>query len=115
MLKLLDGFAFCGKFHVGINRVNLLAAGMAHQALADFHLDAGFHQPGIEGVPQVVKPKPTNARTPYGSLPSGLQPQQGFAPIGKHQALILFPGIQQVVQSDREGYLAGFAFRSLTF
>lgn len=51
----LNRLALDRQFHVGVHRVHAVSAGMAHESLADFLHNPGFHQPRVEGMAKIVK------------------------------------------------------------
>jgi hypothetical protein len=63
---------------------------MAHQGLAHFLHDTGFHQPGIEGVAQVVKTAGSDAGPAQGCFPGRLDSMNRPVLEGEDQAFV-FP------------------------
>ena len=70
--ELPDRLALYWQLDMGVNGINILAARMAHERLADFLHNSGFHQTYVEGVPKVMEPVIPDACAADGSFPSGL-------------------------------------------
>src|SRR5258706_480449 len=71
-LKSSDGLPLDRQFYVRIDRVHVLAAGMAHEGLSDFLHDAGFHQARVEGVSEVMEAEMAIESVGHGRSPSSL-------------------------------------------
>ena len=67
-----DRFALCRQLDVGVYGVDVFTARMAHERLADFLHDSGFHQPRVKRVPEVMEAERPDSRAAYGGLPCGL-------------------------------------------
>jgi len=54
---------------MGIEGIDFLARGVAHEGLPHVLHDARFHEPGVEGVAKIVKAEVADARLPDGCFP----------------------------------------------
>jgi hypothetical protein len=98
---------------VGVNGVDVFTAGMAHQRLADFLHDPGFHEPRIERVAEIMKAAVADARAANGSFPSGLDYADGLAFEREKQALLLAFSEKELIYTVRKRDFTPFATGSL--
>src|SRR3989442_10595123 len=59
----LNGAPLGRQLDVGVDRVDIFTAGMAHEGLADFLHNACFHEASVIGVPQIVEPVSVDTRS----------------------------------------------------
>jgi len=112
-LELRDGFALHGELDVGIGCVDGLAGGVAHEGHADLLQDARLHEPGVEGVAQVVEADVADARPPQGAAPPALDDADGLALVGDDGALALAARREEPVEAVGQRDLPRLALRRL--
>lgn len=93
---------------MGVNGVYVFARGMPHERLPHVGHDAGFHQPGVEGVAKIVEAEGANLCTADGGLPGGLDFVQRSTFKGKDQSVGLARSREQIDEPRRERDLASF-------
>jgi len=84
---------------------------MPHQGLADLLQDAGFHQPAVEAVPEVVEPVVANRGAADRRHPGSFDLADGLAFEGKDQPLRFLLRVKELEETPGERDLAAFAFR----
>ena len=108
-----DRFAFHRQLHMGVNRVHIRASGMPHERHANFLQDAGFHQPSVKGVAEIVKADVADLGAPERRFPRGLHDADGRTPEVENNAFRSALSKQKIVKTCCEGNLAGFSFGRL--
>src|SRR6266496_1433970 len=81
-----DRFALHRQLDMGVEGIDFLARGVAHEGLPHVLQNSGFHQPGIERVAKIVKAEIPDARPPDGCLPGRLDLLDRTAFEGEDQA-----------------------------
>ena len=91
--------------------MHILARGVPHQGFADFLQDAGFHQPAVEAMPEVVEPVVANSGAADRRHPGRLDFADGLAFEGKDQPLRFLLRAKEFEETLGERDLAALAFR----
>lgn len=91
---------------MGVNGVYVFARRVAHQGFADFLHDARFHEPGVKGVPEIVKPAIADSRAAHRRLPRGLDLLDRVRLEGEDESRVLPLFGEKPREAFRKRYLA---------
>jgi hypothetical protein len=80
-----DSFALHGQLDMGVEGIDFLTRGVAHEGFPHVLHNARFHEPGVEGVAKIVKAEVTDACPADRRLPGGLDLVDGTAFEGENQ------------------------------
>ncbi len=92
---------------MGVDGVDFLARGVAHEGLPHVLHDARFHEPGVEGVAKIVKAEVADARPSDRRLPGGFDPVDRMAFEREYQSFRFMAGGEERRESRGERDLAG--------
>ena len=84
--ELPDGFALYRHLDVGVEGIDFLARGVAHEGFPHVLHDTRFHEARVERVAKIVKAAVANASPPDRRSPGGLDALDRTALVGKDQA-----------------------------
>src|SRR6266404_7668437 len=112
-VELPNRFSFRRKLYVGVDGMNVSAAGMAHQRFADFLHHSRLHESAIEAVTQIVEAVIANARANDRGLPGGLDGPNGPVVIREEESAGVRVCGEQVEEPPRERNFPSFPARRL--
>lgn len=88
-LEFPDGFTLYRQLDMGVEGIDFLARGMAHESHSHVLDHARLHEPGVERVAKIVKTEIADARPANRRLPSRLDPVNRAAFEGENQPVRL--------------------------
>src|SRR5271154_1558681 len=112
--ELPDGIALHRHLDMGVEGIDFLARGVAHEGHPHVLHDAGFHEPGVERVAKIMEAEIADARPPDCRLPRRLDPLDRTAFEGENQADGFLTGkpYEKLRESRGERDFAGLPARS---
>ena len=113
LLELAYGIALHGKLDMRVSRLHLRTGGMSHERHANFLHDAGFHQPGIERMAEIVETYVADSGILKRGFPRAFDDAKGAIFVCENQAHGFLVFDQKLKQPVTQRNLARFAFRSL--
>lgn len=111
--ELPDGFALHRQLDVGVEGIDFVTRGVAHQGFPDVLQNTRLHEARVEGVAKIVKTEVATARSANGRLPGRFDPVDLKALEGENQAFRLFERREECREPRSERDLAGLSARGL--
>jgi len=107
--ELADRFALHRELDVGVERIDLLAGGVAHEGLPHVLHHACFHQACVKRVAKILKTEVAKAGTTDGGLPSRFDLADRTTLVGEDQSFRLPSSEQELAKSCGKRYFASFS------